>query len=142
VSVVKSKRTVGVVHCGYVSSASSLPDTASSFSLSPDISKYRKVCKAEALEILTRLLHKDMAYNSEVMPVETARELSVSFIEGFDDASATFFTNIDFSGEGKKLGNDCWAGPNWNPVTDATFDAGIMAISPGRCGCLWIEDED
>jgi len=115
---------------------------AAEFSLSPDPANYRRVTKKEAEQILTRILHKDMAYNSEVMPERSAAELSAGFLRGFDDGAASFFTNVDYSGEGRALGPSTWAGPDWKPVTEATFDAGVIAISGVQAACLWIEDED
>jgi len=142
VDEIKSKRTGGVVHCGYLADSWGLAAVASAFSLSPDTSKYRQIAKIEALQILTRVLHKDMAYDSEIMPEHTARELGVSFLQGFEDESAAFFTNIDYSRAGQQLNLDVWCGPSWNPVTNATFDAGVIAISANRSACLWVEDED
>lgn len=139
---IKSKRNLGTVRCGYLSHPAELPLVASEFSLSPDVAKYRRVAKREAEQIVTRILHKDMAYNSEIMPERTAADLGVGFLRAFDDRTASFFTNIDYSGEGRALGPSTWAGPDWNPVTEATFDAGIIAISGSGAACLWIEDED
>jgi hypothetical protein len=142
VELIKTKRTSGVVHCGYLSDCDSLPAAASSFSLSPDPSNYREIAKTEALQILTRILHKDMAYNSELMPQSLAGELAGSFLHGFEDKSAQFFTNIDYSWEGRKLGEKTWAGPDWKPATSATFDAGVIAVAGNNAACLWVEDED
>ncbi len=139
---IKSRRKFGVVHCGYVSQEIELPRVAAEFSLSPDPANYRRVTKEEAEQILTRILHKDMAYNCEIMPKRAAAELSASFLREFDDGAASFYTNIDYSGEGRALGSSTWAGPGWKPVTQATFDAGVIAISGVQAACLWIEDED
>ena len=138
---VKRMRTDGVVHCGHIEHSASLPAVASLFSLSSDPSNYRKIAKQEAIQILTRILHKDMAYDMEIMPLEVAEGLCATFLQGFADESTVFFTNIDYSREGKR-GRNVSSGPNWNPVTKATFDAGVIAISKSRSACLWIEDED
>lgn len=77
------------------------------------------------------------------MPATLATALIAAFLHDFDDGVANFFTNIDYSGEGRKLGTfDAWAGPDWKPVTAATFDAGVIALSNGLAACLWVEDED
>lgn len=141
VNDIKNKRTAGIVRCGYVAQASSLLEVVSFFSLSTDLSIYRKITKTEAIKILIRILHKDMAYDSEIMPAHAAAELCASFLQDFADESTAFFTNIDYSAEGK-AGNNTWVGPNWKPVTTATFDAGVIAVSELQSACLWIEDED
>lgn len=130
IDAITSKRNFGVIRCGYLPDAADLQGVASFFSLSQDSSNYRQIAKSEALKILTRVLHRDMAYESEIMPIQSAAELSTLFLKNFEEKSATFFTNID---------NSTGA---WNPVTQATFDAGIIAISQTESACLWIEDED
>ena len=141
VNEIKNKRTAGVTRCGYLAQAGPLSEVVNFFSLSADPANYRQVAKAEAIEILTRILHKDMAYDSEIMPRQIAAELSASFLQDFADDSTVFFTNIDYSREGE-ISQDTRIGPSWNPVTNATFDAGVIAISETRSACLWVEDED
>ena len=138
---IRSKRPAAFVHCGFLPESLTLPAVASAFSLSPEATKYHKITKAEALQVLTRVLHRDMAFDSEIMPASVAAGLSASFLQGFEDDSATFFTNIDCSKMGK-VARNTWAGPDWRPVTEATFDAGVIAISGFQSACLWIEDED
>jgi hypothetical protein len=139
---IKSKRNLGVVRCGFITHPAELASIAAEFSLSPDAGKYRRVAKGEAEQVLKRILHKDMAYNSEIMSAQSAAQLSGEFLRRFDDGTASFYTNIDYSGEGRALGPSTWAGPDWKPVTEATFDAGVIAISQTEAACLWIEDED
>jgi hypothetical protein len=31
---------------------------------------------------------------------------------------------------------------SWDPLTDSTFDSGIVAVSKSRIGAIWFEDED
>lgn len=139
---IKSKRTCGLVHCGYLPQSAPLPNVASSFSLSPDVSNYRQIVKSEALEILTLILHKDLAYDGEIMPEESAAALSTTFLQGFEDGSASFFTNTDYTRKDGIFGKQSRLGPTWNSVTKATFDAGVIVISKTQCACLWVEDED
>jgi hypothetical protein len=139
---IRRLRKFGEVRCGYVEKPATLMDLAHAFSLNDDNSLYRTVAKTEAVAILTRLLHKDLAYNQPMMPLKQAAGLAELFLAPFNDSNVRFYTNIDFSEEGQKLGPDTWAGPKFSPVTDATFDAGVIAIAPQRAACLWIEDED
>lgn len=142
VADIKSRRTCGLVHCGYLPQSAPFPTVASSFSLSPDVSNYHQIVKSEALQILTLILHRDMAYHEEIMPEETAAALSATFLQSFEDESATFFTNADYTRKGGIFGKQGRFGPTWYPVTKAAFDAGVIVLSKTQCACLWIEDED
>ena len=141
VEEIRKLREVGVVRCGYVERAATLMEVAQEFSLNDDNAHYRTINKIEAVEILTRILHEDMAYESEIMPMKSARNLAAEFLRQFQEGQSRFYTNIDFGTE-KQTGPNSWAGPQWNPVTDATFDAGVIAIGSKRAACLWVEDED
>ena len=117
-------RRYGVVHCGVSSLASpTVSELAREFGLRADQSSYRGIDEASARSSILRLLHRDMAYNAEVMPIVQAEQLTDRFLAQFGEGSM-FFTN------------------NWCPVTDATFDEGVLVLGPNSCGCLWIEDED
>ena len=139
---IKAKRTAGKLHCGYLPHSTELPLVASKFLLSTDLENYRRVAKSEAEQILIRILHKDMAYDCEIMSEKSAAALSTAFLHNFEDSTASFFTNINHSEEEKKSGPLTWEVRDWRPVTNATFDAGIIAISDSEAACLWIEDED
>ncbi len=85
-----------------------------------------------ALAILTELLWKDMAYETECMPKKQAESIAQSLFGKYSDSNSRFYSN----------GN--WAlRESWNPLTDATFDAGlIIASSNKNYFCIWFEDED
>ncbi|MGO9465479.1 MAG: hypothetical protein ACLQIB_09420 [Isosphaeraceae bacterium] len=117
-------RRFGVVHCGVSSLASPTAlELAREFGLRADESCYRDIDQETARSSVLRLLHRDLAYDAEVMPIEQARHLTDRFFAQFGDGSR-FFTN-----------NSC-------SVTDATFDEGVLVLAPNSCGCLWVEDED
>jgi hypothetical protein len=141
VEEIQRLRATGVVRCGYLEKSAVLMEVAQTFSLNDDNSHYRTITKIEAEEILARLLHEDLAYNSEIMSWETARNLTKEFLREFEEAQSRFYTNINFATD-RQGRPDLWVGPQWNPVTDATFDAGVIAIAPERAACLWVEDED
>jgi hypothetical protein len=135
-------RTCGVVHCGYTDKAHDVCAIAELFGLSPSEATYRKIDRPEAEQIMTRLLKQDMAYDSKIMKQSCAKRLCREFLAGVNDNDASYFTNIDYSDEGKQIAPNAWACPDWTPATEATFDAGIIVVSTGRSGCFWVEDED
>jgi hypothetical protein len=141
VDQIQHLRDIGVVRCGYLERAATLMEVAQEFSLNDDNANYHTISLVKAEETMARLLHQDMAYNSEIMAMEQAWNLAVEFLRYFNHAEARFYTNIDF-GTIRQTGPDSWAGPQWNPVTNATFDAGVIAIDPKRAACFWVEDED
>lgn len=104
----------------------------SKFGLLDDASMLIEHSRATAVSILTELLWKDMAYEGECMPRENAEASAISIISENEDAQSRFFSN----------GN--WAlRESWNPLTKATFDAGIIISGQrGTYFCIWIEDED
>jgi hypothetical protein len=85
-----------------------------------------------ALEILIAILWKDMAYESEFMPQAQAAELARQFLDEHSVPGSKYYSN----------GN--WAlRESWNPLTEATFDTGIIIVRPDhRIACFWVEDED
>jgi hypothetical protein len=87
----------------------------------------------EALEAATRVLHSDLVYDLPVMKRDLAKELARRFIECFEDGAA-FVTNGTFALDR--------TGGGWSPLTDATFDSGVIGVSTERIGLLWVEDED
>lgn len=87
--------------------------------------------RATAQAILTHLLWKDMAYEGECMPQEQAVDYAASLFDEVDP-SAKYYSN-----------GNVVAGESWNPLTESTFDAGIICVeSTGRSICIWFQDED
>ncbi|CAM9638316.1 unnamed protein product [Scytosiphon promiscuus] len=94
----------------------------------------RDNAKAGAVSIL----HRDLAYDSEVMAAPDASRLAAGFLECFperNDGGLAYFTNgtlID-----RRLN-----GGGWHPITTATFDCGIIVVAKDSIGILWVSDED
>jgi hypothetical protein len=91
-----------------------------------------------AKTLVREILLKDLAYRIAMMSEEEAALLAESFFALFDD-SVRCFTN------GNLVVPD--ADPtevpgSWNPITEATFDAGVVCLGHSRIGILWVEDED
>jgi hypothetical protein len=113
-------------------------DAASEFGLVADADIYDEVSLEEAVAVLTSLMHKDMAYGVELVPIEQARELARSFINHFPADTTRYFTNGTY---GKPSANKNF-GASWTPATDATFDSGVLVLSSALTACVWCMDED
>jgi hypothetical protein len=87
------------------------------------------------------VLHRDMAYDAEVMPEARAAELADAFLAQFGPGTR-YFTYGTWHLPPVVRPDGVVCGPSWSPVTPATFDTGVLAIGPERSGCLWVEDED
>jgi hypothetical protein len=133
-----ARSTGGELICGATAGAASAPELAANFGLSVKPEIYREVDAATARDILTGILHRDLAYGTRVISLAKAEELAGAFMERFDKPETRFFTNGEFK-------RDAGAGlvlAGWNPATTATFDTGILALSPTDSACVWVVDED
>jgi hypothetical protein len=110
---------------------------ARAFGLEDDAEAFREVSREDAELVLTNVMHKDMAYSSEIMPRESAQELARLFLAEAGTQGARYFTNGSWEQVHKE-----YNGVNWNPLTDATFDTGVLVLSPERTACAWFVDED
>ena len=115
----------------------SVESAAELFGLSSETDIYEMIERAEAVEVLKRVLHKDMAYSVSIMSSEQAKMLAREFIGSFGKDS-TFYTNGEY---GRHPVNPT-VGPSWSPATDATFDSGVVVIFDEMVGCAWFTDED
>ncbi len=86
-----------------------------------------------ALEVAIRVLHADLAYNTPVMTLDLAKGLARRFLACCGEG-AVFVTNGSLAQSSK--------GGQWSPLTGATFDTGVVAVSSRRVSLLWVEDED
>lgn len=84
------------------------------------------------LSILANLIWKDMAYESTFMLENEARQLANKIISEYEFSESKYYSN----------GN--WAKrESWNPLTESTFDAGIIITGPNHIYfCIWFQDED
>lgn len=116
----------------------SVVDVAACFGLSSDAACYHEIDTDEAAAVLEALLHRDLAYGVELMPATTARQLAADFIALFAGTPVRWFTNGSWGRPPVAPG----VGPEWSPATDATFDAGVIALATTAAGCVWCMDED
>jgi hypothetical protein len=100
--------------------------------------EWREVLPDQAARILTNVLHRDLAYTAEIMPVEVAEQIAARFRAIFP-TTTRYFTNGTWragrSGEFEQP-------VSWSPLTEATCDAGIVADGEGFVALAWVEDED
>ena len=88
-----------------------------------------------ASRLTARVLHRDLAYGNELMREEEAVAFSREFIAAVPSPCA-YFTNGTWSdGHPPSL-------VEWEPLTKATFDAGVACVGEKRVSILWVADED
>jgi hypothetical protein len=107
------------------------------FGLSPKVSALNPVDLELAQRIAVLVLSQDLAYGTQLIPPAEAARLAAAFMALFAGTKVDCFTNASLSEDDGRLTVKAWT-----PLTDATFDAGIIVLSTERAGCLWVEDED
>jgi hypothetical protein len=100
-------------------------------------SLWKQFKKYDAERLVTSILHKDMAYQYECMEIGLARATMRRFFDLFSE-SARFYSNAEFRPENGGLVSI----GSYQPITNATFDSGIVAIDDNLIGFIWVEDED
>ena len=132
---ISKRRRCGKRICGVKSA--SVPDIGTAahlFGLKAEDDIYDQVDEEFALVVLTTVLHRDMAYQAELMPKDEAAEFARRFISAFPRDDRRIYTNGDLGHD-----PDGWV---FNCATDATIDSGILVTTPSVVGCLWFMDED
>ncbi|MBW4490496.1 MAG: hypothetical protein KME12_22180 [Trichocoleus desertorum ATA4-8-CV12] len=132
---INAARDCGVTHCHIIEvEPTPLTEIVPKFGLVFTPDTYQEISKAQAEAVAKRVLHRDLAYDAEIMTETEAQALVNQFLDCFDEENAEYYTNGDYYSEEVSHG--------WNPATAATFDTGILVIGKSRVGCLWVEDED
>jgi hypothetical protein len=135
------ERDAGSVRCASMKvwGAPALGSILSTFGLAAEPKFLREVPADKAKQVLAAILHQDMAYKSEAMPLARAMQLAQDFLSSHE-SGARFFINADWSEYfAPKNGPSSFS---WNGLTEATFDAGVVAIDQSIASCVWVEDED
>jgi hypothetical protein len=99
--------------------------------LTPDKSLLVEQSREGAISILSDLLWKGQAYLGENMPKEVANSIATKIVSENESATSRYFSNKDSP-----------TSDTWSPLTNATFDSGIIVSSNRRYFCIWFEDED
>lgn len=95
---------------------------------------WTEVESTRARVFLTGLLHRDLAYKSDVMPLARAQWLAGEFLSSFGKFGTRFATNS------QDLPHEFPF--SWSPATNHTFDAGIVVLAEQGAGLFWVADED
>ncbi len=95
---------------------------------------WKQINRQEAQNIISFVMKKDLAYSHILMTLQESEEISQKFFDFFP-GNCSFLTNASFM-------NNYSGMTAWNSITDATFDTGIVIVSPNRIGILWAKDED
>lgn len=94
-------------------------------------------------DILVRLLHQDLAYDVEIMPLKKATSFANRFFSIFSSEAAYFSNSTWNKNEYSTTENNFEFGlSSWTSLTDATFDSGIIVCDGDRIGIAWFADED
>src|SRR5262249_43061914 len=132
---ITAARTAGVVHVLVRQAVrppsrdlvSWLDSTLSDIGFRSLSSAWREISPPDAVSILRNILHRDLAYRAEIMPAWLAAELATRFCELFPETTR-YFTNGTWDiGPSGQLEQP----RSWCPLTEATFDAGIVAVTDG-----------
>lgn len=114
--------------------ATSFDDVARVAGIEPLEKRWHEVDRPTAEKFLTALLHRSLAYGTELMPASTAAWLASQFVRAPGRYGTRFATNSpDLVGESPFA---------WTPATDYSMDAGVVALGPHGAGLYWVADED
>ena len=104
-----------------------------SFGFKPIGTAWRCIERSEALDTVSRILFRDLAYQRPLMEQKTATYIAESFLNLFAQYGGRFCTNGSFDNRGML---------SWTPITESTFDHGVVAFDDQKVGLVWVEDED
>jgi hypothetical protein len=90
-----------------------------------------KVSRDAAVDTMTSMLWRDLAYSGKLIEKEQAHQRAVGFIGEYAAVDAEFYNN---------LGADI---PNtWSPLSSSTFDLCLLIVNSDSAICVLAEDED
>lgn len=112
--------------------------------LKPEAESLLQIGPEEAAGVLTFWLHREAAYDSVLMSIESARSLAEAFLREFSDEESRLFTNGHWDNRLREL--QCTHTFEWVGLTESVFDGGLLIESGAgnhtRHVCIWFEDED
>ena len=139
VAELRTLRTAGHVRGGAMDQGFETPEAAArAFGLAGEPGLYGEIDASQAVSLLQRVIHRDLAYGVELVSPARAQGLAIAFVQAAGGHGARYFTNGTLGTANASAAQ----GVSWSPATDATFDTGILVIMPQRSACLWFEDED
>lgn len=136
---IHKSRDSGILKTAMVSSPQkTLSKTLGKIGLSSDEELLNVINRELARDIVASILWKDLAYDVELMPKNKAYEFTDKILAEYYTDECTIFSNSKW--ERNDIGNIILSG--FNPMTNATFDSGIIIKHPSYFFCIWVEDED
>lgn len=100
--------------------------------LSAEPSDLRNIGREEAVDTVSEVLWRDLAYHHELIENEQARQAALRFVDEFALADAEFYNNRQASGDSSV----------WSPVSNSTFDLCLLIVNADSAICVVAEDED
>lgn len=131
-------RHVGFVRFACVSNYPNydFKETLIRLGLFPKPDNLTEINKAQAEVSVAVLMWRDLAYNDESMHLDEANKIAREFVEFYATKDSKFYSNGDWHLYHQEESSQ------WSPMTDATFDGGVVIVSPSTAICFWVEDED
>lgn len=103
--------------------------------------KWRSIERDAARTILVKLLEQDLAFGGEVMSASDAAVLADRWLEAASRSGA-YLTNGNWAEPSKPVTSRASAGASWDPISESTFDAGVIAVDEHHASIFWVQDED
>lgn len=100
---------------------------------------WEEISATDAHAIVATLLHRDLAYGQEIMPLETAADLATQLFDLVSEPH-TYFTNGGWSVNPETSVPATLSG--FNPISEATLDSGVVCVGDGRALLFWVQDEE
>lgn len=101
---------------------------------------WHEISASDAHAIVTALLHRDLAYEEEIMSLTAAADLATEFFDLVPEPHA-YFTNGEWT-TNHDANHEPAALLSWDPISDAAFDSGVVCLGDGSTALFWIEDEE
>ncbi|MFT4761458.1 MAG: hypothetical protein ACI9XO_003658 [Paraglaciecola sp.] len=98
--------------------------------------RLKKVEFSQAMNIVTFLLNRGVAYDEEFMPLKDAAKYTKFLFEDLIADKCECYTNGDWDKYNETNGF------GFHNMTESTFDGGVLVTSQYLHFCFWIEEED
>ena len=103
---------------------------------------FNEIDRKLADAITRTILFQSLAYQSSVTEINGAVSISQQFLAAFVEP-VRYFTNAIFDAEYEpQIRCELVTLKSWNPISDSTFDTGVICLDATHIGILWAEDED
>ena len=90
-----------------------------------------------AIEVVAGFLQYEMAFSAQMIERPVALKRAEFILSVFSAGDTTYYSNVF-----KNIRGEYSYGGNCTPMTDATFDTGLVIRTPLSVTAVWVEDED